>query len=66
MPLNYILETKISMYGHPLYLNDETINGWSFWKFIMNIDIINSRNKKSEDVANTINSNSTYNLLNKK
>jgi hypothetical protein len=63
MPLEHLLENKLTFYGPPFNLSDETIDNWSFWQWQMNIEKVNKRNsdKKGES---TITEDKMKNLLN--
>lgn len=55
MPLNYLLESRISLNSAPYHISDDTIDGWPFWKFQDKINRINQRNKKAaQGSADTI------------
>jgi hypothetical protein len=63
MPLDYILETRLILNSYPYNMSDDVIDKWSFWKFQDKINRINTKNRKAESNADSINVTNTMNLL---
>lgn len=54
MPLNYFLKNKSKIYVK-WGVGDDTIDKWSFWKFQMNINLINEIQQQSSNTTSLAN-----------